>query len=284
MRAGVVRAEGLHATTVAAADLILIQQQQTNGQFLPREVSYANFITGGGTGLTANSVVLTNASGDLATDPAITYSSGILTATTIHAGASGTAGTLTVFPATAANGTFVLSGTNNASNFASTLTNSAVGQATVYTLPDPGQGTANVILSAGTQTIGGVKTFSSIPIGTAQAIQVYLSPITAQAGAVSVIFQAPFNGTITSIAGAVSAAFTATNIVITPSVYHAGSATAITGGVVTIPTAGSAIATNVTVVPSAANTFLSGDTVTATVTGGVGAVDGVITLYVTRTS
>ena len=82
MRAGVVRAEGLHATTVAAADLILIQQQQTNGQFLPREVSYANFITGGGTGLTANSVVLTNASGDLTTDAGITYASSVLTVTT----------------------------------------------------------------------------------------------------------------------------------------------------------------------------------------------------------
>jgi len=284
MRAGVVRAEGLKVTTVAAADLVLIQQQQTNGQYLPREVSYANFITGGTPGLTANSVVLTNSSGDLSTDAGITYASSVLTVTTTHAGASGTAGTITIFPATAANGTFVLSGTNNASNFASTLTNSAVGQATVYTLPDPGAATANIILSAGTQTIGGVKTFSSIPIGTAQAIQVYLSPITAQAGAVSVIFQAPFNGTVTSIAGAVSGAFTATNIVITPSVYHAGSPTAITGGVVTIPTAGSGVATSVTVTPSAANTFLSGDTVTATVTGGVGSVDGVITLYVTRTS
>lgn len=369
MRAGVVRAEGLVVTTVAAADKILIQQQQTNGQYLPREVAYSNFITGGGTGLTANSVVLTNASGDLTTDAAITYASSILTVTTTHAGSSGTAGTITIFPATAANGTFVLSGTNNTNNFASTLTNSAVGQATVYTLPDPGASTANIILSAGNQTIAGnktltgttqintlnlgasgtagtltifpataangtfvlsavnntnnfaatlrnvavgqatvyslpdpgtattnivldqgaqtiagVKTFSSIPIGTAQAVQVYLSPITAQAGAVSVIFQAPYAGTVTSVAVAVSGAFTATDIVVTPSVYHAGSPTTITGGAVTVATAGSGVASHATVTPSAANTFVSGDTITATVTGGVGTVNGVITLYVTRTA
>jgi len=369
MRAGVVRAEGLVATTVASTDRILIQQKQTNGQYLPREVTYANFITGGGTGLTASSVVLTDASGDFTTSAAITYASSVLTVNTVSVGKSGTAGSLTVFPATAANGSFRLIGTNNASNFQSTLTNSAVGQATTYTLPDPGAATANIVLDAGNQsiagnktltgttqintlnlgasgtaglltifpataangtfvlsalnnasnftatlrnaaigqatvytlpdpatatanivldqgaqTIAGVKTFSSIPIGTAQAIQVYVSPITAQAGAVSVLFQAPFNGIITSMAAAVSGAFAATDIVITGSVYHAGSPTAITTGVVTIPTAGSAVATHVTVTPSANNTFVSGDTVTATVTGGTGTVNGVITLYVTRTS
>lgn len=210
--------------------------------------------------------------------------SGTTQANTLNVGVSGTAGTLTIFPATPANGTFVLQALNNASNFAATLTNAAVGQATVYTLPDPGAATANIILSAGTQTIGGVKTFSSIPIGTAQAIQVYLSPITAQAGAVSVLFQAPFAGTVTSVAAAISGAIGATDLVITPSVYHSGTPTAITGGAVTVATAGSGIASHATVTPSAANTFVSGDTITATVTGGTGTVNGVITLYVTRTA
>lgn len=81
--------------------------------------------------------------------------------TTYNAGKSGTAGTLNIFPSTAANGSFVLNGTNNSNNFASTLTNSAVGQATKYTLPDPGAATANILLSAGTQTLTGAYTFGA---------------------------------------------------------------------------------------------------------------------------
>jgi hypothetical protein len=246
MRAGVVRAEGLTVTSVAATDKVLIQQKQTNGNYLPREVAYSNFISGGGTGLTGNSVVVTSSLGDFDTSTALLYTAGALTvgftaipgvitilpttaangsfkltatnnasnfastltnaavgqatvytladpgqstaniilsagnqtiagnktltgttqANTLNVGASGTAGTLTIYPATAANGTLVISGTNNASNFASILTNSAVGQATTYTLPDPGAATANIILSAGTQTIGGAKTFTSNITGT----------------------------------------------------------------------------------------------------------------------
>lgn len=37
----------------------------------------------------------------------------------------------------------------------------AMGQATVVTIPDPGASTANVVLDAGTATIGGAKTFST---------------------------------------------------------------------------------------------------------------------------
>lgn len=154
--AGINRAEGQVATSVAATDRILIQQKQTNGQYLPRQVAYSNFISGGGTGLTGNSVVVTSSQGDFDTSTALLYSSGALTV-----GFTAVPGVITILPTTAANGSLKFSATNNASNFASTLTNSAVGQATVYTLPDPGAATANIILSAGTQTIGGAKTFTS---------------------------------------------------------------------------------------------------------------------------
>jgi hypothetical protein len=166
---GLVRAEGTTVTTVASGDKILIQQKQTTGtaagQYLPRMVTYQNFITGGGTGLVANSLVLTDASGDFTTNTAITFASNTLTANTVSIGKSGTAGSLTIFPATAANGSFKLAGTNNASNFQSILTNSAVGQATTYTLPDPGAATANIILSAGTQTITGTTQINTLNIG-----------------------------------------------------------------------------------------------------------------------
>lgn len=78
----------------------------------------------------------------------LTVSAGTITATAgnITAGSSGHAGTLTSFPGTAANGSFIFAAVNNASNFASTLSNSAVGQATVYTLPDPAAATAQVIV------------------------------------------------------------------------------------------------------------------------------------------
>jgi hypothetical protein len=203
---------------------------------------------------------------------------------TLNLGASGTAGLLTIFPATAANGTFVLDATNNAGNFASTLTNSAIGQATVYSLPDPGQGTANIVLDHGAQTIAGVKTFSSIPIGTQYVVQVNLATITGLAGAVTAIHSAAFAGTVTAISASVNAAFATSNITITPSIYHAGTPTAITSGAVTITQSGSAAGTTGTSTPSAANTFAVGDMISATITGGTGTCGGVITLLVTRTA
>lgn len=208
---------------------------------------------------------------------------GTTQANTLNVGASGTVGSLSLFSTTAAKGSWNFAPVDNTGNTVMTITNAAQGGAYTYTIPNAGASTT-FVMGAGTQTIAGVKTFSSIPIGTAQAIQVYLSPITAQAGAVSVLFQAPFAGTVTSIAAAVSGAFITTDIVITPSIYHSGSGTAITGGAVTVPTAGSGVATNATVTPSAANTFVSGDTITATITGGVNTINGVITLYVTRTA
>jgi len=162
---GLIRAEGLTVTSVAAADKLVIQQKQTTGaqagQYLPRLVSYANFISGGGTGLTGNSVVVTSSLGDFDTSTALLYSAGVLTL-----GFTAVPGSLVILPTTAANGSLRFIATNNASNFQSTLTNSAVGQATTYTLPDPGAATANIILSAGTQTIGGAKTFTSNITGT----------------------------------------------------------------------------------------------------------------------
>lgn len=145
-RAGVVRAEGQVVTSVAATDRILIQQKQTSGpnsgQYLPREVAYSNFISGGGTGLTGNSVVVTSSLGDFDTSTALLYSSGVLTV-----GFTGTPGSVVVLPTTAANGSLRLLATNNASNFQATVTNAAIGQATTYTIPDPASATATFVLA-----------------------------------------------------------------------------------------------------------------------------------------
>lgn len=69
----------------------------------------------------------------------------------IQAGLSGTAGTLISFPASAANGSFILAAVGNAGNFNATVSpKSTLGQASVYTIPDPGAATANFVLDAGT--------------------------------------------------------------------------------------------------------------------------------------
>ena len=58
-------------------------------------------------------------------------------ATNIDAGASGTAGSVDVFPGTAASGKFTITCTNQTGDTAVTLTAGAMGQATVLTIRDP---------------------------------------------------------------------------------------------------------------------------------------------------
>ena len=96
---------------------------------------------------TATAVLLAPPGNQTITAHNLTVSQGNL-----QAGSSGHAGTLSSFPATAANGSFIFAAVNNAGGFASTLSNSNIGQATVYSLPDPGAATANIILDAGTAT------------------------------------------------------------------------------------------------------------------------------------
>jgi hypothetical protein len=99
---------------------------------------------------TANMIISASAGTQHITTGSLSVDAGNLLA-----GSSGNAGTLTSFPGTAANGSFIFAAINNSGGFNSTLSNSNIGQATVYSLPDPGAATANLILSAsaGTQHI-----------------------------------------------------------------------------------------------------------------------------------
>lgn len=103
-------------------------------------------------------------------------------------------------------------------------------------------------------------------------ITVPLGTITALAGAVVVAFIAPKAGTIQEVRAAVNAAFTVTDIVITPKI----GGSSITSGAITLATSGSAALTKGSSTPSAANTVAVGDVVNMTITGGVGAVSGVV--------
>lgn len=66
---------------------------------------------------------------------------------TLQLGASGTASSLTLFPATAANGTFIIAPVNAGAAFNTTLSNGVMGQSTVYTIPDIGAATGGVVVS-----------------------------------------------------------------------------------------------------------------------------------------
>lgn len=124
--------------------------------------------------------------------------------TTYNAGASGTAGTLNVFPTTAAKGKLILSAVDNTGAFNSTLRNADIGQATVYSLPDPGAATANLLTDAGAQTITGVKTFGGAGAvgklkvaGTTSGSTILDATAVAGSGTVTL----PTTGTLATLAG-----------------------------------------------------------------------------------
>lgn len=85
----------------------------------------------------------------------VTATTGNVTATAgnVVAGSSGVAGTLISFPATAGNGTLILSALNAGGAFNTTIRNSVMGQSSVVSIPDPGAATANFLLDTGAANI-----------------------------------------------------------------------------------------------------------------------------------
>lgn len=66
----------------------------------------------------------------------------------LDAGASGTAGSVDVFPATASRGKLALLAVNNDGNTTTTISNAAMAQASVVSIPDPGAAAANFLLTS----------------------------------------------------------------------------------------------------------------------------------------
>jgi len=77
-------------------------------------------------------------------------------------GSSGVAGSLDIFPTTAAKGKLRFDAIANTNDDAVTVRNAAHGQASVYSIPDSGAATANFVMSEGAATINGIKTFGSM--------------------------------------------------------------------------------------------------------------------------
>ena len=84
------------------------------------------------------------------------------TAGNVNAGSSGNAGSLISFPATAANGTLIVSALNAGGAFNTTIRNSAMGQSSVVSIPDPGAATANFLLDTGSSNILAMQQFVGI--------------------------------------------------------------------------------------------------------------------------
>lgn len=93
---------------------------------------------------------LTISTGNFAVSAGTITSSGAIQATAgnVTAGSSANAGTLISFPATAANGVFIISALNAGGAFNTTLRNSVMGQSTVYSIPDVGAATGFVVANA----------------------------------------------------------------------------------------------------------------------------------------
>lgn len=93
-----------------------------------------------------------------------------LVSTDIDLGASGTAGTVDVFPTTASKGKIQLVATASTGDTTTTITNAAQAGAVTYTIPDAGA-SANFVMSEGTATINGAKTWGGAQIRTSYVIQ-----------------------------------------------------------------------------------------------------------------
>lgn len=97
---------------------------------------------------TANILVSASAGGQTIAG-GLTISTGNLgvSAGNVSAGSSGNAGSLISFPATAANGTLIISALNAGGAFNTTIRNSVMGQSTVYSMGDIGAATGGIVVA-----------------------------------------------------------------------------------------------------------------------------------------
>lgn len=84
-----------------------------------------------------------------------------LNSTTVNAGASGTAGTVNIFPTTASKGKLAVTVTDQTGDTIVSVVIGAMAAARTITLPDPGAA-ASFVLTEAAQTINGVKTFGAL--------------------------------------------------------------------------------------------------------------------------
>lgn len=181
MKAGIVRGEAGTAT-VASGDFVhftdisdgstekktTVQNLLANGIGL--DSTELGFLDGvvAGTAAASKALVLNSSSGistitsaTITTLTSTTANVPTVNTTNIDAGASGTAGSVDVFPSTASKGKTTITATDNSGNTTTTINTAAQAGSRTLTVPDGGQSTASFMLTEGAQTVNGAQTFSS---------------------------------------------------------------------------------------------------------------------------
>lgn len=108
-------------------------------------------------------------------------------AVNFDAGASGTAGSVDIFPSTASKGKVALTAADSAGDTTTTIVNASQSGARTYTIPDAGA-SASFVMTEGSQTVNGTKTIAALVTtnldagasGTAGSVDVF--PTTASKG------------------------------------------------------------------------------------------------------
>ena len=139
------------------------------------ELGYFSEVTPGT--VTLSKAVVVDANKDIASFRNVTV-------VNLHAGASGTAGTLSSYPTTALKGKLLVSATDNTGDHTITLTNVAHGQATVVTIPDSGLATSYLVQSTASLAVAEVDVLDGAIVGTQVASKVVVADANINIGVV----------------------------------------------------------------------------------------------------
>lgn len=203
------------------------------------ELDFVDGVTAGTA--TASKALVLDSSKGIATITSATITT--VNATNVDAGASGAAGTVDVFPTTAAKGKLRLSAADSAGDTTTTITNASQAGARTYTLPDAGAsgafvlggGNAAVTLTGTGGTSTGTMTTLSAQVTTAslttagQATHVATITFTGVA-ATDIAFATLAGGTNTTKSLVLQAVCTANTV--TVSITNATAATAVNGTII----------------------------------------------------
>lgn len=163
----------------------------------------------------ANKAVVLDASKGISTITSATVTT--LTSTTVNAtnfdaGASGTAGTVDVFPTTASKGKLALTCADQTGNTTVTVNANAMGQATQVNIPDPGAAASYVVQSTAAVTLAEADVLDGATAGTAVASKALVVDASKNITALgSVLSTAPTGGGIGYATGAGGAVTQITN-------------------------------------------------------------------------
>ena len=151
---------------------IALQKATSTGDLIPVLIKTPNITPIIGTSytpglVTASDLVCVDASKDIT-------GFNNLAAVNLDAGASGTAGTVEVFPATASKGKLSITCANQTGNTTVTLNANAMGQATAINIPDPGVSAGYVVMTTAALSLAEADVLQNAVAGTQAASKVVI--------------------------------------------------------------------------------------------------------------